>query len=212
MEKINEEKNKILDEIILSRRSIREFKSDIPPKEDIEAIVAAGLQAPFAAIAVVGEKYFRRFFILKHGETSDKISKIIQKKIKVIADNLNQQIKENPAIKGENFAKILDEAANKFRIRSPYFIIVAEKQGFPHVGQLSLAHCLENMWLKASALGLGFQLISVVAEMSNDSEFCKIIGIEPGEYVLNGCAIGYAKSIPPAVERPSLNEITTWIE
>jgi nitroreductase len=212
MEKINEEKNKILDEIILSRRSIREFKSDSPPKEDIEAIVAAGLQAPFAAIAVVGEKYFRRFFILKRGETSDKISKIIQKKIKVIADNLNQQIKENPAIKGENFAKILDEAANKFRIRSPYFIIVAEKQGFPQVGQLSIAHCLENMWLKASALGLGFQLISVAAEMSNDSEFCKIIGIEPGEYALNGCAIGYAKSIPPAVERPSLNEITTWIE
>ncbi len=43
---------------------------------------------------------------------------------------------------------------------APYFIVGAEKKGFPAVEQQFLAHCLENMWLKATALGLGFQLVS----------------------------------------------------
>lgn len=47
---------------------------------------------------------------------------------------------------------------------APEFIVVAEKKGFPEVEQQSLAHCLENMWLKANALDLGFQLVSSTAK------------------------------------------------
>ncbi|MGD0953085.1 MAG: hypothetical protein ABR985_11955 [Methanotrichaceae archaeon] len=35
-------------------------------------------------------------------------------------------------------------------------MVVAERKSFPPVEQQSLAHCLQNMWLKATALGLGF--------------------------------------------------------
>src|SRR5664280_1998331 len=60
---------------------------------------------------------------------------------------------------------------------APYFIIVAEKKGFPAVEQQALAHCLENMWLKATALGLGFQLVSITAQMTDNPAFCKILDI-----------------------------------
>jgi len=50
----------------------------------------------------------------------------------------------------------------------PYYIVVAERSGIPPAEQQSLAHCLENMWLKATALGLGFQLVSVTAQMGRD--------------------------------------------
>lgn len=71
---------------------------------------------------------------------------------------------------------------------APYFIVVAEKKGFPAVEQQSLAHCLENMWLKATALDLGFQLVSATAQMADNPSFCEILGIYPGEWALNGCA------------------------
>lgn len=206
---IDIEKNKILDEIIANRRTIREFKPDEPPKESIEAILEAGLQAPFAAIAIIGEKQFRRFFILKKGESMDKLANIIQKRIKIVSDNLSGRTN---ILKADEFLKILkDIAVSGFNIRPPCFIIVAEKEGFPPVAQLSLAHCLENMWLKATALGLGFRLMSLTSELSKDTEFCEFIGIKPGEYAINGCIIGYANAVPPKVERPLLNEITTWI-
>ena len=211
MVEIDIEKNKILDEIIANRRTIREFKTDIPPKELIEYILESGLQAPFAAIAVIGEKYFRKFYILTQGKSMDKIAEIVQKRVKVVLDNLSGQANIIP--KSEEFLKILKDIADKgYNFRPPYLIIVAEKEGFPPVAQLSLAHCLENMWLKATALGLGFRLISILSELSKDSEFCQFIGIEPGEYALNGCAIGYTKIVPPKVERPLLNEVTTWVD
>ena len=214
MSDIDIEKNRILDEIIVNRRTIREFKPDVPPKELIEEILQAGLQAPFAPIAVIGEKYFRRFYILKQGESResmDKIAEIMQKRVKIVSDSLSGQANIIP--KSEEFLKILkDIVDNGYKFRSPYLIIIAEKEGFPPVAQLSLAHCLENMWLKATALGLGFRLISILSELSKDPDFCQFIGIKPGEYALNGCAIGYAKTVPPKVERPLLNEITKWIE
>ena len=207
---IDIEKNKILDEVIANRRTIREFKPDIPPKESIEAILEAGLHAPFAAIAIIGEKRFRRFFVLKEGESTNKLAGIMQKRVKVVYDNLSGQINLLP--KAEEFLKILKDIVDKgFNLEQPYLIIVAEKEGFPPVAQLSLAHCLENMWLKATALGLGFRLVSLISELSKDQEFCQFIGITPGEYAVNGCIVGYTKTVPPIVERPLLNDITTWI-
>jgi nitroreductase len=206
---IDIEKNKILDEIINSRRTIREFTQEIPKKELINDILKAGLQAPFAAIAVKDEKYFRRFFVIKNDQSMDKIAKIIQNRVKIILDNLSGQIEI--LTKAEEFVNILKDISNNgFNFRSPYTVVVAEKEGFPPIAQLSLAYCLENMWLKTTALGLGFRLMSIVSELSRDEEFCKFLGVKPGEFALNACAIGYVKTIPPKVERPSLEEITKW--
>ena len=211
MSEIDIEKNRILDEIIANRRTIREFTESIPPKESIDAILEAGLQAPFAAIAVVGERKFRRFFVVNDEGTMKRFLDFLQKRTRVVYDNLSGLTNIRPET--EQFLKILKNVAmSGLDIRSPYFVIVAEKEGFPPVAQLSLAHCLENMWLKTTALGLGFRLISLISELSRDQEFCEFIGVKPGEYAMNGCAIGYIKTVPPIVERPLLNEITTWMK
>lgn len=82
----------------------------------------------------------------------NRLAEIIQERIKVVLDNLSEQ--DNMPPKAEVFLKVLkDIAVLGFNLRPPYFIIVAEKEGFPPVAQLSLAHRLENMWLKATTLG-----------------------------------------------------------
>ncbi len=58
---------------------------------------------------------------------------------------------------------------------APYFIIIAEKKGFLRVEQQSLAHCLENMWLKATALDLGFQLVFATAQLPENPSFCAML-------------------------------------
>jgi hypothetical protein len=67
IKKFSEEANKVLDEIIEARRSIRAFAKEGPPRETVEQLIKAGCLAPYAALAVAGRADFRRFFVLERG-------------------------------------------------------------------------------------------------------------------------------------------------
>ena len=73
---------------------------------------------------------------------------------------------DSNGFKGSEIAKRL-EAISKDGVpgvgTARYFIVVVERKGFPPVEQQSLAHCLQNMSLKANALDLGFYLVSATA-------------------------------------------------
>jgi nitroreductase len=71
---------------------------------------------------------------------------------------------------------------------------------------------MENMWLKATALELGFQLVSITSEMPQNPEFCPILGINPGEWELMGCAIGYPQEMLSPSIRPLVEDVTQWLE
>jgi len=209
--------NDFFDMIIKNRRSIRFFKEEIPPRDQIENIIEAGLFAPYAAQAVGDEEYFRKFIIItKNSSKMNEIAEIAKNKVKIMSKGLKKEMDKNPYLKekGYSFLKRLELFADNGVLgigTAPYYVIVAEKKGFPPVEQQSLAHCLENMWLKATALNLGFHLVSATAQMSDDENFCKTIGIKTGEYELNGCAIGYPKETPKMALRPEIKDITTWI-
>jgi len=208
----------VFDKILKTRRSIRFFKDEMPPKELIEEIIEAGLFAPYAAQAVGDEQYFRKFFVIsKNSPEMKEIVNVAKNKVKVMSKGLKTQMEKNPYLKEKaaSFLKRLELFADKGVLgigTAPYYIVVAEKKGFPPVEQQSLAHCLENMWLKATSLNLGLHLVSATAQMAEDEDFCKILGIKPGEYELNGCAIGYPKEFPQEASRPSVREVTKWIE
>ena len=209
--------NAILDRILESRRSVRSFAPDIPPKEDITRIIRAGLLAPYAAQAVAGQD-FRRFFVLQEGTSKlAHVAALGKRQAKRMAEQLRDELAANPSLedKAKGFLKRLEQLAEMGVPgigSAPYYIVVAERRGIPPAEQQSLAHCLENMWLKATALGLGFQLVSVTAQLGQDTEFCSLLGIPHGAFGTNGCAIGYpAKRLPPA-ERPDAREVTKWID
>jgi hypothetical protein len=69
------------------------------------------------------------------------------------------------------------------------------------------------MWLSATAQGLAFQPVSATKFLSADKGVCKILGINPKEYELEGCLIGYPKkTITPKPKQIKLDEIVTWIQ
>lgn len=215
-----DQRNMLLDEIISERRTYRKFKQEFPQENNIKNIINAGLHAPFAAAAVGDEKeYFRRFFVLKRDSKSmTTVASLIFEEVVAMASNLEIAMKNDPELRKQaiGFAKRLAMIKKMGKVpgigSAPYFIIVAEKKGFPMIEQQSLAHCLENMWLKATALGLGFQLVSATAQMDDNPEFCALLGINPGEWALNGCAIGYPSEELTSSVRPPVEEVTRWIE
>jgi nitroreductase len=218
--KTPDQQNIILDKILVERRSHRQFKQEFPPEEDIRGIIHAGLHAPFAAASMGGtENYFRRFFVLKKGSKSLRATaSLLFEEVMATASNLELAMENDPELRTQarGFANRLTMIKKMGQVpgvgTAPYFTVVAERKGFPPVEQQALAHCLENMWLKATALGLGFHLVSITAQMADNPAFCTLLGISPGEWALMGCAIGYPVKELPSSIRPSVDEVTRWLE
>ena len=95
---------------------------------------------------------------------------------------------------------------------APFYVVVAERAAMPVVQQQSLAHALENMWLMATALGLGMQLVTATTQMGDDADFCGVLGLPVGEYALNGCAIGVPAQAPEARPAGDVSAVTIWLD
>ena len=209
--------NQALDLVIEARRSIREFRLEKPPKELIDKVIQAGLLAPYSGLAV-SRRDFRQFIVIpSDSKATPQIALLLGMKILAICKQLEKQMEHDLFLKerGRAFCSNL-KAMSQHGIpnigKAPYYIIVAEQKGIPAVEQRSLSHCMQNMWLKSTALGLGFQLLSITAQMAEDKEFCDLLKIQPGEFALDGCLIGYPETLPPPVKRPKIDEISRWIE
>ena len=87
---------------------------------------------------------------------------------------------------------------------------LGERKGFPPVEKQSLAYVMENMWLKATALGLGFQLVSATQTMAKNKAFMQLANIPFGEFDVGGCFIGYPDETPAAKKEIPVNELTHW--
>lgn len=219
MEKFDlKERNQILDEILKSRRSIRVFKEEKPPKNQIEEIIEAGMLAPYAAAAVGDEEDFRRFFVFEKGTKSiETAAQHMKNKAAEGVQHFENLMAEKPFIRSkfEPFVKRLQMVVDKGVLgvgTAPYFLVVAELRGVPPAEQESIAHVMENMWLKATALDLGFQLVSLTSQMAEDEGFMGLLELPIKKFALNGCAIGYPAMIPPATPRPDTMKATRWMD
>jgi nitroreductase len=216
MAAFTEEDNRALDRIIESRRTVRRFKAESPPKGVIEKVLQAGLQAPYAQISVSRED-FRRFVVIsRESPVTAKAAALMKSRCQIVAQELSSKLEENSAqkLRGERYLGALRTSGEQGPPnlgKAPYFVVVAEQRGVPDVALHSLAHCLENMWLKATALDLAFQLLSLTERMDEDKEFCDLIGIPFGEYALDGCLIGYPDAAPSPPKRPGLSSVTKWL-
>ncbi len=214
----NQEENAILDEIIQKRRSIRNFKTDDVSRENIENIIKAGFAGPYTGATGIPLEQTRKFVVMKRGsDAHTKAKEMIilntkknLKKLKFAA-SFNAKLKE----KSKTFIERLAMASEKGMPTletAPYYIVIAERKGIPASEKQSMAHALENMWLKATALGLGFQLISATGTMSKNKEFMDILGLKMGEYEIDGCAVGYPAQNPPRREDIDTKVYSKWIE
>jgi nitroreductase len=215
-----QEENAVIDRVMGCRRSHRQFNKEVPAEDDIRRILHAGLLAPFAAAAVGNSMdYFRRFFVMRIGSKSmDAASSLVFEHVRIMAATVKKEMENNSETRklAGSFTQRLDAIQKMGRVpgigTAPYYIVAAERKGYPSVELQSLAHCMENMWLKATALGLGFQLVSVTSEMSKNPEFCRILGIPTGKWELMGCAIGYPHDeLSPSI-RPPVEDVTKWLE
>ena len=193
--------------VIAARRSIRGFSDTAPAREDIEQILAAGLAAPYAAAMAPGQSLDRRFFVLPRGSVALRAAAAAiqaHAKAALAAGEVPEPLRARlePVAEG----RILGVGT------APYYVVVAERRAGTPVQQQTLGHVLENMWLAATALGLGMHLVSVTTTMADDAAFCDVLRLPVGQYALNGCAIGVPAQAPEARPAADIAAVTNWLD
>jgi nitroreductase len=190
---------------------VRAFSTTPPRQEAIEAIIQAGLLAPFGALAVAGKPDFRKVFVMGNSSAAkETAANILKNHVAQQADELEKKMGLVPFV--QNLKRIGQQGIPGVG-SAPYYIVVGERKGMPPVAALSLSYSLQNMWLKATSLGIGLQLVSATMQMDSDPDFCELLGIPAGEYALDGCALGYPAEgyQPPTVEYPTMAKSVHWL-
>lgn len=190
---------------IYKRRSIRKYKSDMLPKEQIEKILDA------ARVAPSGKNRQPWKFLVYGGEEKKKILSEMRKGIK-------RELKE-PLFKESK--RLLPDADNTLRImmKAPVVVFVINTNGKSHMENidmddrfseicdtLSIGAAIENMLLAAQELGVGSLWIGNTCFAYR--ELAEYIG-EEGQ-LIGAVAFGIADEEPEARPRKKLEDIVEY--
>lgn len=207
-----------LSTIIRSRRSIRNFSNEVPPKEVMEEILQSAIFAPFGRATDLPPKDIRKIFVFSQGTEKIHIAReLLLRQIRHIARNVKIVLLFFPFFRKKMglFSKRISSAAENGipgLSEGAFYIVVAVKKGFPSMEKQTIAHAMHNMWLSATAQGLGFQLVSITGIMSKNNDFMRLLGLMPGDYELDGCVIGVAKTAPEPRDERNLEDFVTWVQ
>ncbi len=191
-------------QLIESRKSIRQFKPDQPPKEIIDRVLGAGLHAPSGK-----NRQNWRFFVVT-GEKRNQYLKYSQKSWLNIKDVLAKRLKPSLYEFTERFFFTLGNAPILvfcYTNNSP------EEKDLTSIGSVYMA--VQNINLAAVAEGLGACTMGAPLEIKNDvDEFLGVKDLpeyKAGELqLLCGIAIGYPDHNPPKAPRQLEGRIT-WL-
>lgn len=190
--------------LLEDRRSIRQYRPDPVPREIIERILGAGMQAPSGK-----NRQNWRFFVVT-GKKRDEYLKYSQKSWLGIKDILQQRLKPSLYQFTERFFFTLGEA--------PVLIFcyshnTPDERYHTSIGSVYMA--VENMNLACVAEGLGCCTMGAPLEIKEDVD--KFLGVteredyKKGELeLLCGMVLGYPAHSPPKAPRQTEGRVE-WI-
>lgn len=181
-------------EAIHTRQSISKVKPDSVPREIIEKLLSAAVQAP---------NHYRvrpwRFVVLT-GAGREKLGE-------AMAQSLKKRAPETP--------EAALEVERSRPLRAPLLIAVGvDKPTEPKVLEIenvcAAAAATQNLLLAAHALGLA--AIWRTGPAATDPEVKTFLGFTPDQHVIGFLYIGYPEGERPAPQRPSFEDRTVWVD
>lgn len=203
--------NKSISGIISSRSTVRSFTDQVPSKDLITEVLEAGRLAPYAGLANRGTTDFRRFFVLPRGSKSiELLRSAILQEVKV---KLPEYERSNDP-KMQNMLQVMRMISEKGLPpwTAPWLVIVAERRGHPAHEVQSMGHCIENIWLQATALDLGIQLVSAINDLNGSELLGQILCLDAAQFHCTAFQIGYPASPPRQDARHEPDLLITWLD
>ena len=183
---------------IHTRQSIGKVKPDPVPREIIEKLLSAAVQAP---------NHYKvrpwRFVVLT-GAGRERLGEVMAQVFKEQCFNLPP----------ETLEKALDKERSK-PLRSPVLLAVGvDKPSDSRVIEIenvcATAAACQNLLLAAHGLGLAAKWRT--GDAARDPKVKQFLGFEPDQHLIAFLYIGYPEFEPEPVQRPSYDDRTVWMD
>ena len=211
---------------VRERNSIRVFKPDPLPRDLIEKILRAGLEAPSSANMQPWE------FVVVAGKEKDRLGQLLIRKYSESGKDYNFEgtKKKFPARllarREKLFRELFHQLENEgkeprsflqgetFRFYgAPIVILVFMDRHIEKRFFFDLGLCVQNVVLAAQAEGLGSHLIGLILKFQNTIK--EALNIPPDKRLTVGICIGYADPEAPInryrPERDNLDQMVNWV-
>lgn len=201
-------------ETINTRKTIRKYKPDTIPMDDIEKIINAGRLAPSAT-----NSQNWKFVVIKNKEIIEKMKNAVITEYDNLIKLCNDKEIANKINGYKNYSTFFTNAPILIAIveieRHSFITEIMNKLNFPlekikHLrpdsSLLSMGAAIENMSLAAHALGYGS--CWMVAPIIGSEEFSHLLTLNNNEHVISLLPIGIplqSETLPPA--KKSLQEV-----
>jgi nitroreductase len=179
---------------IHGRRTITQVKQDAVPRDVIEKLLSAGVQAP--------NHYKVRpwRFVVMTGNGRNKLGNVMAASF----------LERNPATPLEGLDK-----TRALPLRAPVVIAVgvdkpSESKIIEMENIAATSAAGMNILLAANALGLG--AIWRTGEWARDPKVKEFLGFAPDQHILGFIYLGYPDVLPDPYTRPGFEDRVTWIE
>ena len=191
-------------ESILTRRSTRRMKPEIPDKKLIEKVIAAGRAAPSGS-----NSQKTRLIVITRKKVLDQLAELVQREF------AEMELTDDMYVSLKSSITRSKEGNYVFHYNAPVLIVTTNKKGYGNA-MADSACVLENMMIAANALDLGSCWINQLHWLTDHAlvrDCMKQLGMEDDEFVTGGLILGYgAEGIPERGTRKPTGNPVSWIE
>ena len=191
-------------ESILTRRSTRRMKPEIPDKKLIEKVIAAGRAAPSGS-----NSQKTRLIVITRKKVLDQLAELVQREF------AEMELTDDMYVSLKSSITRSKEGNYVFHYNAPVLIVTTNKKGYGNA-MADSACVLENMMIAANALDLGSCWINQLHWLTDHAlvrDCMKQLGMEDDEFVTGGLILGYgADGTPERGTRKPIGNPVSWIE
>ena len=191
-------------EAILTRRSTRKMKDEIPARDLIEKVIEAGRYAPSG-----GNNQTTHFLVITNRVFLDRLAEIVKNEF------AGMEIQPGMYQSLQNSIRASKKGNYVFHYGAPVLIVTANRKGYGNAIADS-ACALENMMVAANALNLGSCWINQLHWLDDSQAVRSCLeaaGLTEEETITGGLILGYAYTGEP--DRKSLKRTgnpVSWTE
>ena len=191
-------------EAIMTRRSTRRMKPDLPLRELIERVIEAGRAAPSGS-----NSQTTHFIVITKPSALKELAELVQ------SEFAKMEIEPDTYVSLRNSIKASKTGGYMFHYNAPVLIVTANKKGYGNA-MADSACALENMMIAANALDLGTCWINQLhwlTEHQAIQTYMRSLGLKDDETITGGLILGYGfDGLPVRTELKRTGNPVTWIE
>jgi nitroreductase len=205
-------------EIVRSRRSIRRFKQDLPPREDLEAVLEAATMAPSAS-----NRQPWRFDVIADRDVLARMVEAVRDVVPRVAAFLDDRVVRAFKDYAEHFSEfasapvVIVVSWRETRLFGTVLSEDADETSRDRIeelegrdGVIGASMAAQNLLLAAHGLGLG--AVFMTGPLLAGPELRQILEIAESRRILGLVPIGYPDESPEAPPRKPLERVVRWME